>query len=300
MKHRQTIVAILLLVGVLALVAGCALFNSPPSASFVASTTAGPAPLAVSFDATGSSDSGGIITSYNWSFGDGQNGSGATVLHVYQNAGTYTAILTVIDDGGALDSASQVITVSAPTNLQPTASFTAIPSSGPAPLGVNFNAMASSDPDGTIATFEWNFGDGDHATGATANHTYTNPGAYTAVLTVTDDKGATASTTRSITVTVPGNALPTASFTADPTLGFAPVTVDFDASASSDPDGSITSYHWDFGDTTTGSGITTSHTYSNAGSYLVVLTVIDDQGAFSSSAETIKVYIWIPFPIPFP
>ena len=88
--------------------------NIPPTASFTANPTNGVAPLQVYFDATRSSDSDGSIASYKWNFGDGSSGSGSTTNHVYQNAGTYTAQLTVTDNGGASDKQSVQITVTQP------------------------------------------------------------------------------------------------------------------------------------------------------------------------------------------
>jgi PKD repeat protein len=86
-------------------------------------------------------------------------------------------------------------------NLTPTASFTAIPAAGETPLTVSFDASASSDPDGTIANYAWNFGDGSTGSGVTASRTYTAAGTYTVLLTVTDNRGATASTTHFVTAT---------------------------------------------------------------------------------------------------
>ena len=85
--------------------------NHPPTASFTASPTSGQAPLDVSFDASGSSDSDGSIVSYTWSFGDGGSGSGVTTTHTYTSAGTYTARLTVTDDDGATDTITHSVTV---------------------------------------------------------------------------------------------------------------------------------------------------------------------------------------------
>lgn len=86
-------------------------------------------------------------------------------------------------------------------NLPPAASFTATPATGQAPLEVSFNASASSDPDGTITGYAWNFGDGAVGTGVTTSRTFAAAGSYAVVLTVTDSRGATASTTRLVTVT---------------------------------------------------------------------------------------------------
>jgi len=85
---------------------------------------------------------------------------------------------------------------------QPTASFKANPTSGEAPLSVNFDATGSNDPDGTIATYSWDFGDGMTNLGATVSHTYSSAGTYTTALTVTDDAGHTGTATSTITVTV--------------------------------------------------------------------------------------------------
>ncbi|WP_431279650.1 PKD domain-containing protein [Leifsonia poae] len=97
-----------------------------------------------------------------------------------------------------------------PPNQLPVASFTATPSG----LTASVDGTASSDPDGSIASYAWNFGDGGTATGATASHLYAAGGTYTIGLTVTDNKGGQGSTTRSVTVTAPaGNTLAQDAFT---------------------------------------------------------------------------------------
>ncbi|MCB0920021.1 MAG: PKD domain-containing protein, partial [Actinobacteria bacterium] len=104
-------------------------------------------------------------------------------------------------------------------------------------------------------------------------------------LTVTDNTGATSTISHSITTTdpAPANQDPTAAFTSDVTN----LEASFDATSSSDPDGSITSYDWDFGDTTTATGATTSHTYTTAGDHTVTLTVTDNTGATSTISHSI-------------
>jgi PKD repeat protein len=97
----------------------------------------------------------------------------------------------------------------APANQPPVARASATPISGAAPLDVAFNGSGSSDPDGAIASFAWTFGDGGTATGATPSHTYSTAGTYTAALTVTDNQGATNSTTVGISV-VAGATAPSA------------------------------------------------------------------------------------------
>ena len=293
MNRRRALVGILL-VGAIALLGGCLTQNVAPTASFTATPTSGQAPLAVSFDASASSDPDGTIASYTWNFGDGQNGSGMSGSHIYANEGTFTAILSVIDDGGLMSTASETITVSAPANVSPTAAFTATPDTGVPPLTVVFNATTSQDPDGTIATYDWDFGDGSaHQQGVAMTHTYTSAGSYAAILTVTDDGGAQDVETHTITVNSPGNSIPTASFTTDPSLNVLyaspPVTVDFDASGSSDADGTIMSYNWIFGDGDTATGATASHTYTASGTYMIILTVIDSAGAPASATKSIRI-----------
>ena len=84
-----------------------------------------------------------------------------------------------------------VVSASGVSNQPPTAAVSANPTSGTAPLAVGFNGSGSSDPDGTIASYAWNFGDGATGTGATVSHTYNAPGTFTTILTVTDNGSAT-------------------------------------------------------------------------------------------------------------
>ena len=168
-------------------------------------------------------------------------------------------------------------------NQPPVASFTATPNG----LTVSFNGSGSSDPDGSIASYSWNFGDNTTGSGASTSKTYTSAGTYSVSLTVTDNQGATNTTTKQVTVSggTGGNQPPVASFTATPSG----LTVSFNGSGSSDPDGSIASYSWSFGDSTTGSGASTSKTYSAAGTYSVSLTVTDNQGATNTSTQQVTV-----------
>ena len=85
-------------------------------------------------------------------------------------------------------------------NQPPVASFTATPQSGTAPLQVSFDGSASFDPDGTIASYAWSFGDGNTASGVVTSHTFTNAGEITVRLTVTDNRGATDAAERVVEV----------------------------------------------------------------------------------------------------
>ena len=88
-------------------------------------------------------------------------------------------------------------------NQSPTASFNADPTSGAAPLEVSFNASSSSDSDGSIIIYTWNFKDGDTGNGETISHTFSSAGSYTVSLIITDNDGAADTTTKNITVTEP-------------------------------------------------------------------------------------------------
>jgi PKD repeat protein len=100
-----------------------------------------------------------------------------------------------------------VLPKSGVSNQPPTAVASATPTSGIAPLAVNFSGANSSDSDGTIASYSWVFGDGGTGTGVAPAHTYQNIGNYTAVLTVTDNQGATATASVGISVTTNPNVI---------------------------------------------------------------------------------------------
>ena len=237
--------------------------NQAPVAAFSSSCTA----LTCGFTST-SSDPDGTIASYSWTFGDGGTSTVQNPSHSYAAAGSYTVTLTVTDNQGATNAVSHGVTVTA-ANQAPTANFT-FSCSG---LGCNFTST-SSDPDGTIASYSWTFGDGGTSTVQNPSHSYAAGGSYTATLRVTDNQGA-ASTTTSKTVTVtPPNQAPTANFT----FSCSGLGCNF-TSTSSDPDGSIASYSWTFGDGGTSTLQNPSHSYAAGGSYTATLRVTDNQGA---------------------
>ncbi|WP_419818320.1 PKD domain-containing protein [Glaciibacter flavus] len=167
-------------------------------------------------------------------------------------------------------------------NQAPTAAFTV---GSPTNLQVSLDGTASVDPDGTIARFDWNYGDNspvDH--GATASHTYSASGTYTVTLTVTDDRGAQSSVQHQVSVVAP-NQLPTAVIAKTATN----LSVAFDGSGSTDPDGTIASYAWSFGDGKTSTQVAPTNVYATAGTYTVTLKVTDNKGGTNTASGTVTV-----------
>ena len=383
--------------------------NQDPTASFTASTSS----LTVSVDGSASSDPDGSIASYAWDFGDGATGTGATATHTYASAGTYTVTLTVTDDASGTGSTTRQVTVSESTDLAADAfgrtvstgfgtadtggawdvsgagtAFSVDGSTGrlSVPRGRSGTALltgVSSDStdvtntyvvdqdvtggglylgtiarstsggdyrvrvklqsdgsvqimagkmtggtntvlgsrvtvagltyttgtklhvrvqatgtspttirgrvwaDGTTEPSTWQVSTTDSSSGLQAAggvgiYAYLSGSATTTpVLIHTDDLEATDPSGAN----EPGNQDPTASFTASTSS----LTVSVDGSASSDPDGSIASYAWDFGDGATGTGATATHTYASAGTYTVTLTVTDDASGTGSTTRQVTV-----------
>ena len=171
------------------------------------------------------------------------------------------------------------------TNSPPTAAFTYSPSSPTTQQTIQFTDE-STDPDGSIPSWQWSFGDGGTSTTQSPTHQYADDGAYTVTLEVTDDDGATDSTSHSVTVS---NQAPVASFVYSPSEPEINEIVNFDASGSYDLDGSIEEYEWDFGDSLTGTGQKVAHSYSDNNTYTATLTVTDDDGATDSTSRNVTV-----------
>ena len=178
---------------------GCAR-NQPPTAEIIGLKDGDKVQKDVSFQGKGVDPEKKAIT-YKWDFGDGTKSTEQNPKHTYKEAGKdYTVTLVVIDDKKA---ESKPVKVKIYVNAPPVAVAEATPTSGKAPLTVEFDGSKSSDKEGTVA-FAWDF-NGDGATDSTeakGSFTYEQPGIYTATLTVADDDGATASS--SVTITVEG------------------------------------------------------------------------------------------------
>ena len=178
--------------------------NPPPSVSLTqpANEATFTAPATVDFVAT-ASDNGSVsrVEFYN---GSTKLGEDTTSPYTFTwpdvAAGTYTLSARAIDNAGAATTSdARTITVE-PANLSPVAVLDASPTSGSAPLTVSFSGGRSSDLDGDSLSYSWSFGDGGTSSGAVASHRYSNPGTYTARLTVSDDRGGTDTDTATISV----------------------------------------------------------------------------------------------------
>src|SRR5262249_41642014 len=155
----------------------------------------------------------------HWDFGDGASSSEQNPVHVYAVAGVYTVALTASGPGGS-DTRSVPGLVHADV-APPGAAFGAAPTSGPAPLAVQFTDLSTL----RLMSWSWDFGDGTGATVQNPLHVYSNPGSYTVALTVKGPGGSdTLSLSGLINVAVPATS---ASFTLAPASGVAPLAVDF-------------------------------------------------------------------------
>jgi PKD repeat protein len=207
---------------------------------------------------------------------------------VYTTAGTFTATLTVTDNQGATD--TETTTITTENNVAPVAAAAVTPGSGKSVFTTfSFSSAGSTDSDGTIVGYSWDFGDGSPLDGSpNPTHVYATAGNRTATLTVTDDNGATNSKT--VSVNTVDNVAPTAAAQVTPGSGKTSITTfTFGSVGSADSDGSFTR-SWDFGD---GSPAATSasptHLYNAAGNYTVTLTVTDDNGATATATVPVSV-----------
>ncbi len=249
--------------------------NPLPTAAFTGSPTSGTEPLTVDF-----TDQSSNATSWSWDFGDGAGTSTQqNPSYTYKSAGTYTVTLTANNSCGS-DVEEKVDYITVDPCIAPTAAFTGSPTSGDAPLTVDFTDQSSN-----ATSWSWDFGDGSGtSTQQNPSYTYDAPGTFTVTLTATNSCGSDDEVkTDYITVTCTA---PVANFTGSPTSGYAPLTVDF-----SDQSTGATSWSWDFGD---GFGSSTqqnpSYTYDTPGTYTVALTAANSCG---NDIETKTNYITV-------
>jgi PKD repeat protein len=233
-----------------------------------------------------STDSDGSVTAWSWRFGDGSTSAEREPTHGYAAPGTYTVRLTVTDDEGSTGELSDEVRVTAPStppsNQAPRAEFEIDCRN----LTCTFTDR-SEDDDGSIENWLWNFGDGTTSSQRNPSHSYGSAGRYAVLLTVTDDDGATDTRTRTAEPDAPPppppapNDPPQAEFEID----CQDLRCTF-LDRSTDDDGSVVSWQWDFGDGATSSQRNPSHVYAASGRYEVRLMVTDDDGAADTRSLT--------------
>lgn len=261
---------------------------------------------AATLDGSASTDPDGNIASYRWRQVSGPTtapmSNANAVRNVVSNmvAGSYVFELTVTDNDGATAAARMTINLTNGNNTPP------IANAGwnqTLPLPINaatLNGSSSTDPDGSIVSYRWTQISGPTTAPMTNPNGVTNvvsnmvAGTYTFRLTVTDNQGATATADMNVILVGAVNEPPTANAGWNQNLILPTNAATLNGSASSDPDGSITSYRW-----TQISGPSTvpmsnpngvSNVVSNmvAGTYTFRLTVTDNQGASSSATMDVN------------
>jgi large repetitive protein len=293
-----------------------ALATSDPSAGDLADIQAkmkmtGSGSLLVTYDGSSSHDPDGEITQYDWDLnndGDFEVINGGPTQQVnYTASGKWVVALRVTDNEGATDTAS----AGADVNEPPTARLQPDPPSGDLvfntqsetwDLPVVWHASTSIDPDGTIVRYDWDMNnDGTFELVnqlPDQNVNYHESGIQVVSVRVTDNDGATEIATNSVDV----NAPPVAHVVADPAAGnlawkegaeTPTLTVDFDASSSTDSDGTIAQYDWDMNNDgifeIEDGGPTQTYVFHVAGKPTVAVRVHDDDGATDNAATSVDI-----------
>ncbi|PKA98764.1 PKD repeat protein [Flavobacteriaceae bacterium MAR_2009_75] len=260
--------------------------NEAPIAKISTSTSSGLVPLEVKFTGSASTDDKSI-KSYAWNFKDGNSSNASNPTHTFTEAGSYSVELTVTDEQGLTDKETVTISVTEPENEAPNAKISANVSSGQVPLEIKFTGSESTD-DNSVKSYAWNFKDGQTSTVSNPTHTFDKSGTFAVELKVSDEQGLSDTETITIKVNEPENEAPISRPKVNTTSGSAPFEVQFDAEDSTDDHG-ISSYFWDFKDGSTSNTANPSHTFETPGTYIVALTVADEDGL--TSTKTVSVVV---------
>jgi len=279
------------------------------TASGSASVMVSPQPLVASFTVTGTLQQFAIVTftatvtggtapyAFSWNFGDNSAaGTGNPTTHTYATSGTFTVTLTVTDMNAATASSTQVITI-APLASTTCGTSTCTVASNSTITGLAFNGTAvtftSTGTTGQTAFYNVSIPISSVQSQASIQVIVNGAALPASSVTITSDASnyfvffkLTFHSTFSITIVT--DQRPVAAFTFTPTNPAVGQTVMFDASSSHD-DGSITNYTWSFGDTTTSTGVSTTHVYAAPGSFVVTLTVTDNRGLTATASTTVTV-----------
>ena len=238
----------------------------------------------LSFDGSASQASAGsTLVAYEWDFeSDGViDETRAKPRRVFSLRGTYTVTLRVTDSLGETNTDTLTVTV---LNREPTASFNHTPLEPTVFQTIQFQDN-STDPDGNVTAWAWDFGDGTTSTLEDPTHKYEERGSYTVTLTITDNDGGTDASTRAIATI---NLEPTASFRAPSTANVGEGIRFVDE--STDPEEGPMTYLWNFGDGSTSTARNPIHGYDTPEAVLVTLLVTDDEGATHTATTTIVIF----------
>lgn len=193
--------SIALLLSVVATPGGCPPAtggSSPVTAAISITATEGPAPLRVEVSASGSVSKAGAISGYAWDFGGKGSASTSDAVFTFTTPGRYTVTLTVTDEAGNVDTDSIVVQAQ---GGPASATITATPSAGIAPLTVRFASTLTADVGDTAYDYQWDFDDGETTQKAEPAHVFTAPGQYNVTLRLITAGGSEANASTTVTVT---------------------------------------------------------------------------------------------------
>jgi PKD repeat protein len=236
------------------------------------------------------------VISYYWNYGDGKADIGSDVeVHRYEKKGRYDVELTITfknkKTGEETTESPDPIPVSI-ANESIIAIIDVDSAKGNVPFTVDLDGSQSADPDGEIATYAWEIDGGGFEEGdAILTHEFSQIGEYIVKLRVTNTKGEYGITEQKIIVEAGDMPVPVIDvLNNDSDKYYTEQSYTFDASKSASPAGTIKGYEWDFGD---GSSIaktrTAQHIFKEAGTYKVLLTLIDEDGNEGESEVTLEV-----------
>jgi PKD repeat protein len=244
---------------------------------------------AVPFDASETLNPSGRPVTFAWDFGDGDRGEGPAPFHVYRLVGDYRVTLNASDGE---TSRSTWTTVKVLVNTPPVARAGG-PYTGGVGAWILFDGRSSSDPEGDLLSYRWDFGNGQSDNGASVRYAYWTAGVYTVTLTVSDGLYTDSDITSARISSTPER--PPIASAGGPYHGYAGLRIDFDGSGSSDPDGDPITYRWLFGDATESAMRSPRHVYQEAGLYEVILEVSDGVSTVSDvTSATIEVPVGSP------
>jgi|GEM_PF-4374714 len=248
--------------------------NLPIQPDFTATGTN----LVVTLDASKSAINGNTVASYQWASSDGQTATGKTATLTFAKAGNYDITLTITTDKGT------TYKKTASTNVGGLiqADFTLTETGGVVALDASKSTISNGH---SIVAYQWTASDGQQSSGKTTTLKFSKPGTYTITLTIYDDKGITASATKSVTVTTIYSAIQP-DFTYTESSG----VVALDASKSLITGGlSIVSYQWTSSDGQKATGRTATLVFTKPGTYSITLTITDDKGFTNQISKPITV-----------